>query len=538
MASDLKWFAGVAVAVLVLQGVAAGQGGLPEHVPDELLVKFTPGSSDQSMATVEAQLGLEPLRVFRLTGIRHVRIRSGLSVPEALARLTQHPVVAYAEPNYIRRLGLTPNDPQYPNMWGLNNVGQTGGSADADIDAPEAWNIVTGSPSVVVAVIDSGMDLQHQDLAANLWTNPFEVPGNGIDDDGNGFVDDVHGWDFRGNDNDPTDTSALCSGHGTHTAGTVGAVGNNGIGVVGVNWRVTIMPLRVFGGLLCTGRDSDIMAAIEYYTGFGVRLSNNSYSGSAFNQAVMDTIRASHSIFAAAAGNSGSDNDTNPEYPASYALGNIIAVAATDHNDTLASFSNFGATSVDLAAPGVNILSTLPGNAYGLLSGTSMATPHVAGAAALLLARDPALTDNEVRWRLLKGGDFKGLPVLSGARLNVRRALDLQTAVTVAVMPLGSQLVHRGDVVQYQVTVTNLSGVSQVVTRVLLVRHPDGNELMVDGPSNLVLAGGASTTQVLSLAVPAGAPANLNGANRLVGRVFTAGFNSFDEDEVLYLLLP
>ncbi len=535
----------VLTALLGLQGFADGQTqGRPEFVPGEVLVKFKPEVTANIIANLKTQHGLDTIKVFRRTRIHHLRILSRLSVQEVITRLRQSPAVEYAEPNYFRYLNATPNDPRYPELWGLNNTGQTGGTPGADIRAPLAWEITTGSLSVVVADIDSGIDLTHEDLAANLWTNPGEIPDNGIDDDGNGFIDDVHGWDFRNGDNDPTDTSPLCSGHGTHTAGTIGAVGNNGIGVVGINWQVKLMPLRVFGGIFCSGTDSNIIAAIEYYTDFGVRISNNSYGGGAFNQAVMDAIRASHSLFVAAAGNGGVDgigdnNDVLPQYPANYGLHNIISVAATDHNDLLASFSNFGATSVDLGAPGVNILSTLPGDAYGFLSGTSMATPHVAGVAALLLAQDPGLTNIEIVWRILKGVDPVGIPVLTGGRLNAANALQLKSKVTVTVTPLGPTTVHPGDASSYQVTYTNSSPAPQTVTSLVLLRIQDGREVILQAPATFSLAGGETTSQTFAGTIPSPAPPALFGTNRLVGRVFTPGtFESFDEDEVIYQLVP
>jgi subtilisin family serine protease len=538
---------GALLIIFVLQSVVSAQSpGGDEYMPGELLVKFTPEATGETIAALQAQVGLETIKVFKRTGVHHVRIRSHLTVPEAVAWLQRHPAVEYAEPNYLRPLNRAPGDPRFPELWGLHNTGQTGGTPDADINAPEAWDLQIGSHSIVVAVIDSGMDLTHVDLAANLWTNPGEMPGNGIDDDGNGFIDDVHGWDFRDNDNDPTDTSPACGGHGTHTAGTVGAVGDNGIGVVGVNWKVLLMPLRACSGILgifCSCPDAATMEAIEYYTDFGVRVSNNSYGGTAFGQAVRDTIRASHSVLVAAAGNGGADgvgdnNDVLPQYPASYDLENIIAVAATDDTDTRADFSNFGSTSVDLAAPGVDILSTLPGNNYGLLSGTSMATPHVAGAAALLLAQDPTWTNNEVKWRLLRGTNPKGLPVLTGGRLNVFNALQLRSDVTITVTPLGPTTIHPGDAVPYEVTVRNLSATPQTVTAVTFVRHPDGTESTLEGPSTLTLAGGATMTRTFTESVPPSVPPAQIGVQRLVGQVATPGFGHFDEAEILYNLTP
>lgn len=378
------------ILIIGLTSTATAQPfGEAEFVPGEVLVKFKSEVKKGDIDSLKADFGLQTVKVFKRIGVHHLNIHGDLTVEKLIDLLGQGPMVEYAVPNYIRYLNISPNDPRADELWGLHNVGQTGGTADADIDAPEAWNITTGSFEVDVAVIDSGMDLGHEDLAANLWTNPGEFPGNGIDDDGNGYIDDIHGWDFRDNDNNPTDTSPLCSGHGTHVAGTIGALGNNGIGVVGVNWQATIMTLRVFGGFLCSGNDADIIEAIQYYTDFEIRVSNNSYGGGPFNPAQEDAIRASHSVFVAAAGNNGQNTDVNPHYPSSYPLDNIVSVAATNHNDLKASFSNFGNQSVDLGAPGEDILSTTPNDNYGMLSGTSMASPHVAGAAALCLLTIP-----------------------------------------------------------------------------------------------------------------------------------------------------
>jgi len=532
----------VVYTVIALSGSAIAQ--MPEgaeYVPRELLVKFKADVNKEAAVLLKSEFGLEAIKVLKRTGIHHLRIRSNVTVQEMIERISRSPLVEYAEPNYIRYLGRTPNDSDYFLLWGLNNTGQTGGTPDADIDAPEAWDLQTGSSSVVVAVIDSGIDLMHEDLAANLWTNPGEIPGNGIDDDENGYIDDVHGWDFRSNDNDPSDTSPVCGGHGTHVAGTIGAVGDNGVGVVGVNWDAKIMPLRCFGaflGIFCTANDSDIIEAIEYYTGFGVRVSNNSYGGGPSSQAMEEVIRASHSVFVAAAGNDGTDNDTSPHYPSNYNLGNIIAVAATDHNDQMAYFSNFGIKSVDLGAPGDGILSTLPGNNYDVYSGTSMASPHVAGAAALLLAHDSTLTNMEVKWRLLKGSDPLGLPVLMGGRLNISNALQLEPEVTMDVVPLGPTDIHPGESFSYELTATNLSANPKTLRVTTFAIHPDGSESSIVGPITITLSGNESISHSFDYTVPTSVPSKYFGINRLTGRVWTSDFEDLDEDEELYNLIP
>jgi outer membrane protein assembly factor BamB/subtilisin family serine protease len=340
--------------------------------------------------------------------------------------------LAYVEPDYLVQALRTPNDPAFSHLWGLNNLGQTGGVGDADIDAPEAWDVTRGSTNVTVAVIDTGIDYAHPDLAANIWTNPGEIPGNGIDDDHNGYVDDVHGWDFINNDRDPTDDHY----HGTHCAGTIGAVGDNGIGVVGVSPSVKLMALKFLG--LSGGYTSDAIEAVDYATANGARITSNSWGGGGYSQALKDSIDESAQagvLFVAAAGNSSCNNDQTSHYPSSYLSPNIVAVAATNHRDELASFSSYGATTVDLAAPGVDIYSSSPGGGYRYLSGTSMATPHVSGAAALLLATRPDWQWDDLKAALLASCDpvpaLKG-KVVTGGRLNIARAILLNTGPYVA----------------------------------------------------------------------------------------------------------
>jgi PKD repeat protein len=297
---------------------------------------------------------------------------------------------------------------------------------DADIDAPEAWDIETGnSNDVVIAVIDTGVDYDHEDLAANMWLNEHELNGVvGVDDDGNGYIDDIKGWDFFSDDNDPDDEN----GHGTHCSGTIAAEGNNGRGVVGVSWNAKIMPLRFLGP--DGGSTSDAILAIEYATMMGVDIMSNSWGGGGYSVALEDAISAANDagiLFVAAAGNAGTDNDVYPHYPSSYNVPNVISVAATDSFDNLAYFSNYGLISVDLGAPGVSIYSTLPGNSYGSYSGTSMATPHVAGAVALIKAQYPELSSDRIKARLL--GSVDTIPSLSGktvtgGRLNAYNALE------------------------------------------------------------------------------------------------------------------
>lgn len=340
------------------------------------------------------------------------------------------------EPDYLLSADLTPNDPLYATyLWGLNNTGQTGGTPDADIDAPEAWDVTTGSGSVVIGVIDTGEDINHPDLSANIWTNLAECPGgkgtcvaNGVDEDGNGYADDFHGWNFFHGSNQLF-ISTSEDWHGTHVAGTIAAVGNNGVGVTGVNWDAQVMVLKFLGsvpGCGVCGYTSDAIQALQYATNKGIKVTNNSWGGGGYSQALKGAIEACGCVFVAAAGNSSVDTDESPHYPSSYDSPNIVSVAATDHNDGKPGFSNYGATSVDLGAPGRNIVSTYPGARYAYASGTSMAAPHVTGVAGLLLAQDPTLTPAQLKERILSNVDpvssLDGRTV-TGGRLNAYKAV-------------------------------------------------------------------------------------------------------------------
>ena len=331
--------------------------------------------------------------------------------------------IKFAEPDYVVHALMTPNDPSYSLLWGMNNTGQTAGVGDADIDAPEAWDLARGSSSVVVGIIDTGIDYTHPDLQANSWVNAGEIPNNGIDDDGNGYIDDTRGWDFVNEDNNPMDDHY----HGTHCAGTIGAVGNNGIGVVGVCQTVRLMPLK-FLSAQGSGYNSDAVEAVLYATRNGAHLTSNSWGGGGYSQALKDAIDqagAAGILFVAAAGNSTQNTDAIPNYPSCYNSPNVIAVAATDDHDALASFSNYGVNTVHLGAPGVNIYSTAPGGGYRYLSGTSMACPHVAGACALIKSARPEFNWNDLKTALLSNTD--GIVALNGkaksGRLNIARAL-------------------------------------------------------------------------------------------------------------------
>jgi subtilisin family serine protease len=344
----------------------------PAYVPGQLLVKFkTPAGTplvpdarhgvetaarQSTVATYNAVIQRDYSDEV-LDGLYLVNVPAGSDLMATKARFDADPNVEYTSLNYQDHLMdvPSPDDPYYSQLWGLHNTGQTGGTAGADIGAPGAWLNTTGSGSVVIAVIDTGIDYHHPDLVKNTWTNNGEISDNGIDDDHNGYIDDYHGWDFVNHDNDPVDDY----GHGTHCAGTIGAEGNNGIGVTGVNWNVSLMPLKSADehGMLT---HADEIEAIAYARRMNASVISCSWGGSSYNQALKDAIEATPALFVFSAGNDYHDNNLNPVYPASYNSTNILAVAASDHNDELAYFSNYGNKSVDIAAPGQTILSTYP----------------------------------------------------------------------------------------------------------------------------------------------------------------------------------
>ena len=400
---------GILVGLIVAAPAAVGAPGQPA----ELIVGFRDGVT---RAEQDEVLALRAARVRK----RWSRIDGVLaSVPAGrmkatLRSLERDPRVEYAEPNYV--LGAFTSDPHFGQLWGLEKI-----------DAPEAWGVTTGSSAVVVGVIDSGIDFNHPDLAGARWVNPAEncddCRSNGVDDDGNGYVDDWRGWDFANNDNDPSDDN----GHGTHVAGTIGAVGDNGVGITGVSQQVRLMGLK-FIGADGSGTAADAVSAILYAAANGADVTNNSYGGG-FSQAMLDAIQTADSqdsLFVAAAGNDFSDNDAEPVYPAGYDVPSVVSVAASDADDDLAWFSNYGRAAVDVAAPGMNVFSTSAGGGYRLDSGTSMAAPQVAGAAALAKAASPSASDVGLKALLLRSVDAVSWlqnVVRTGGRLNVDSAV-------------------------------------------------------------------------------------------------------------------
>ncbi|MBL8765103.1 MAG: S8 family serine peptidase [Phycisphaerae bacterium] len=436
MAGSSRWF----VALFVLAGAASGvsvgndgKGGLgstgpkgdwlrdwydtrnaiiestPELVydPTSLMVRFTPDSGEAEREVIRTLLGARVIETYDLVpGLEH--LTSTLDVQTAIDLASgvggAAGVVEFAEVDFILRADLTPNDTYYSLEWGLNNTGQTvagdPGTNNCDIDAPAAWDLTTGSSAVVIGCIDTGIRKTHEDLSANIWTNPGDSTVNGVDNDGNGYRDDTWGWNFYANTNNPNDDN----GHGSHTAGTVGAQGNNGKGVAGVAWNCKLAALK-FLGSTGSGSTSGAIAAINYCVGKGIKVSNNSWGGpgsSSLSTAISNARAAGH-LLVVAAGNSGVNIDTSPTYPASYTYDNIISVAAVNNDFGRASFSNYGASSVDLGAPGVMVASCYnsSNSAYVYMDGTSMATPHVTGVAALVWSRYPSWTYAQVRSRIL-----------------------------------------------------------------------------------------------------------------------------------------
>jgi len=413
------------------------------HVSNQIIISFTPDTTpagienfydrffeEYEISEVERFDSSKDDPGDRLVSISHPATKG------ILQKLANDPRVELAEYNYIMTIDAEPNDPRFDDyLWGLDNTGQTGGMADDDIDAPEAWDVTTGSSDIIIGVIDTGVDYTHEDLAGNMWINLAEANGvTGVDDDGNGYVDDIHGWNAISNDGDPMDDN----GHGTHVAGTIGAKGDNGIGVVGVNWNVSIAACK-FLSASGSGSTFDAMECFNYFNalraaGYNVLITNNSWGGGGFSTQLQSYMAAFPGLHVAAAGNSELNNDIFPHYPSSYTLDNIISVASTDHNDVLSDHptwgSNWGAISVDIAAPGSSIHSTYRGD-YATGSGTSMASPHVAGAAGLIWSVDQTLSASQVKQLILSNGDpiSSVKPTFTNDRLNVFKSLPSTTPI-------------------------------------------------------------------------------------------------------------
>jgi subtilisin family serine protease len=417
----------VFLSILLFVQLSFAQKADKTYVDGEVLVKFKNGTVSQAAVDSHRNIAAKVLEQFADLSWQRVKLPSRMSVTNGMSYYRKLSEIADVQPNFYYHLEATPNDTQYSTMYGLPKI-----------SAPQAWDLSTGSSSIVVADIDTGMNYNHTDLAPNAWTNTGEIPNNNIDDDGNGYVDDYYGYDFYFNDSNPIDEN----GHGTHTAGTIGAVGNNNQGVTGVNWNVKLMPIKIYDSVGTTTTSAMLINAYNYIRimknrGVNIVATNNSYGGCneacGYDQATKDALDALGDVGvlqAFAAGNNGTNNDTTPFYPASYTSPSIIAVASSTSTDARSSFSCFGATSVDLAAPGSSILSTVMSGGYGTLSGTSMATPHVAGAAALLKSYNSTLSSASLKASLMNRVDqlsaWNGV-VKTNGRMNVFSAMQTPT---------------------------------------------------------------------------------------------------------------
>ncbi|MFO1339275.1 MAG: S8 family peptidase [Burkholderiaceae bacterium] len=430
----------IASALAALSG-ASWAGGQPdkvvaelqqshrEYVRGEMLVQFKPGVVQAAREAALARVGGKLLE--RIRGDLHrISVPQGTTLAGAVRALHAHEAVDFAEPNWVYRTTKVSDDTYYVNgaLWGMYGDTSPRNTNQYGSQAGEAWdNGHVSCKGVIVGVIDEGVQYEHPDLKANHWTNAAEIDGNGVDDDGNGFIDDTHGWDFDGGNKSVYDGTQ--DDHGTHVSGTIGGKGHNGAGVAGICWKVKMAHVKFLGA--GGGTTANAIKSVDYLTdlktrhGLNLVATNNSWGGGGFSQGLKDAIdrgAAANILFVAAAGNNGSNNDTNPFYPASYTSDGIIAVASLNSNGSMSSFSNYGATSVDLGAPGAGIWSTVPTNSYASYSGTSMATPHVTGAIALYAKYHPGLTAAQLKAAILgtttATASMAGKTV-TGGRLNV-----------------------------------------------------------------------------------------------------------------------
>ncbi len=455
----------LSASAIALPTVTVGSTNAADHI----LVRFREGAAPTPLAgtTIGKALAL-------VSNLYDVQLSAKMTVDQALAAYRKDGLVAYAEADVTLSVASIPNDPQFGQQWDLSNTGQEGGTVGADIKATAAYSVVSGVKQIPIAVFDSGIDYTHRDLYLNIWINQKEIPasrsrnlvdynndgfismrdlndprnqgvgkitdlnangyidggdllkpmskdtqGNdtglggwadGISQDGSGYIDDLIGWNSNANNNNPMDGY----GHGTHVAGTIGAIGNNGLGVAGIDWNAQLVPVKFFDDS-GNGSVTQFIAGLTWALAHGIKISNNSWNDGGYTPALFDAVKAAQGqghLFVAAAGNSGRNTDTQPAYPADFILDNVVSVAATDRYNNLAGFSNFGVASVAIAAPGVDILSTNPGNNYGLRTGTSMATPHVTAVAAEVWALHPDWNYHQVIAQVLNTATR--LPSLNG----------------------------------------------------------------------------------------------------------------------------
>jgi subtilisin family serine protease len=466
-----------------------------EYIPNELLVQYATQSMTVKRgpafvgidAEVSETIHTKAMQASGLGVLERLTLGSGISMQSAMEAIKRNPNVLYVEPNYIYRPSVVSNDTYYTNgsLWGMYSndspaaVGPSGTTNQFGSQAEKAWNDnITGSSNVIIGVVDEGIQATHPDLVDNMWVNPFEVAGDGIDNDGNGYVDDIRGWDFVANDNSVYDGTS--DDHGTHVAGTIGATGGNGTGVVGVNWDVTMISLKFLGAT--GGSTANAIKALDYVTdlknrhGLNIVATSNSWGGGGYSQALHDAIIRSANkniLFVAAAGNGGSDgigdsNDTVANYPSNYnttvgtstqaaaSYDSVIAVASITNTGAISGFSNFGATTVDIGAPGSGVWSTVPSNTYASYNGTSMATPHVTGAVALYASTKPVGTSAaSIKQAILQSAtptaSLAGKTV-TGGRLNVYEAVRSQYAINVSAPTPAATTTEAGGAVSFSVT--------------------------------------------------------------------------------------
>ncbi len=481
-----KLIACLVILILPVVGFTAEKG-------DRYLIKFRPTVAASSAKNHLSSLGMEVQKHFSEIDVYSVRLEDVSRFKESIEGMSDQ--IAYIERDAQVRALAVPNDELWRTQVNL---------ARAQLES--AWDLATGSASIVIGVSDSGVALDHPDLKNRIWTNPREVPGNGVDDDGNGYVDDVHGWDMVGNDPDPNDENK----HGTHVAGIIGAEANNGIGISGVNWDVRIMPVR-FLDRSGSGSNSGGVETILYAANNGARVLNCSWGGSEFSQAIEDAIKYAYSkgtLVIAAAGNDGQDSDYRPLYPAAYAHAGVLSVASSDRVGGLSNFSNYGRFSVDVVAPGSQILSSVLNGGYARLSGTSMASPVVSGIAGLILSRRPNLGVQELRNALINAvyqrvgyvgrisseGDINARKAVQQldqgfqvwpSRLNLKKgdqygltAFGGVGAVQWSVSPSGAAVVNASGVItanevgEVEVRASDASGALSTVARISIAEGP------------------------------------------------------------------
>ena len=432
--------ASILIGLISLVSISTASAGIhpdPEAVPGEYIVKMKPQLRVQNYSVGTLAQTLNAYVKNTIPDLNLVVIKKSVleTQKSVIQQLSQNPYVQYAEPNFIYRISRTPNDPMLGQLWGMQNTGAKDtqgqdGTVGMDIGATQAWDIETGSENTLIAVIDTGIGYNTPDLKDNVWTNVAELNGKaGIDDDNNGIIDDIHGANFS-DAAKPTGDPLDDHGHGSHCSGTIGARGDDGQGLVGVNWKTKIMGVKF---LTADGSGSleGAVLAINYATKMGAKIMSNSWGGGGFSQALLDAIKASNAagaLFVAAAGNESNNNDSNETYPASYDVPNVLSVAAIDNKGQLASFSNYGKTKVHVGAPGVNIVSVTTAG-YESWSGTSMATPHVSGIAGLLASHFPQMTGVEIKQRIIstaKPDKFLARKVSSNGVANAYTALTNQ----------------------------------------------------------------------------------------------------------------